>query len=171
MARRQGAAGPSFLPLEFFHPAKEVPMQAQDVMTRDVITVAPDATLEQAARLMEEADIGALPVSEDDRMVGMVTDRDIAIRAIAHGMGPQAKVREVMTGAVRYCFCDQDIEDIADNMADIQLRRLPVVDRDKRLVGILSLGDLATSDDPDPAAEALCGISRPAPAVELYPPG
>jgi len=136
-------------------------MQAQELMTRDVTIASPDETLRKAAKRMAELDVGALPVSENDRLVGMVTDRDIAVRGIAEGRGPKAKVREVMTPDIKYCFEDQDVDEIAANMADIQLRRLPVVDRDKRLVGILSLGDIATSGDPDKATEALSGISRP----------
>lgn len=139
-------------------------MQAQELMTRDVNIASPDETLRKVARRMAELDVGALPVSEDDRLVGMVTDRDIAVRGIAEGKGPKAKVRDVMTPDIKYCFEDQEVDEIAANMADIQLRRLPVVDRDKRLVGILSLGDIATSGDPDKAIEALSGISRPSTA-------
>jgi len=141
-------------------------MQVQDIMTRDVSVVSPDETLKKAACRMAELDVGALPVADNDRLVGMITDRDIAIRGIAEDLGPTAKVRAVMTPEVKYCFADQDIDEIAENMADIQVRRLPVVDRDKRLVGILSLCDIATSDDLDQAAEALSGISRP---VAMFP--
>jgi CBS domain-containing protein len=136
-------------------------MQVQDLMTHDVTTVSPDQTVQEAARLMASLDVGVLPVEADDRLVGMITDRDIAVRALAEGMGPGAKVRDVMTPTVKYCFFDDEIDEIAANMADIQVRRLPVVDRDKRLVGILSLCDIAVSDDPDQAIEALSGISRP----------
>ncbi|HKD48375.1 MAG TPA: CBS domain-containing protein [Rhizomicrobium sp.] len=136
-------------------------MQAQDVMTREVTITSPDETLRKAARRMGELDVGALPVGENDRLVGIVTDRDIAVRGIAQGKGPNAKVRDVMTPEIKYCFCDQELDEIAANMADVQLRRLPVLDRDKRLVGILSLSDIATSDDPGQAVDALCGISRP----------
>jgi len=141
-------------------------MQVQEIMTRDVSIVSPDETLETAARRMAQLDVGVLPVGSGDRLVGMITDRDIAIRGIAEGKGPSATVREVMTPEVKYCFADQEIEDIADNMADIQVRRLPVLDRDKKLVGILSLCDIATSDEIGPAVEALCGISRP---VTIFP--
>jgi uncharacterized protein (DUF2267 family)/CBS domain-containing protein len=137
-------------------------MQAQDLMTRDVITTSPDETVQQAAQRMAELDIGALPVSENGKLIGMVTDRDIAVRGVAEGKNPNARVRDVMTPEIKYCFTDQGIDEIAGNMADIQIRRLPVVNRDKRLVGILSLGDLAAGDDPEWAAEALSGISRPA---------
>ena len=141
-------------------------MQAQEVMTHDVAMVNPDQTLQKTARLMADLDLGALPVAEGDRLVGMITDRDIAIRGLAQGKGPKAKVREVMTPEIKYCFVDQELDEISANMADIQLRRLPVLDRDKRLVGILSLCDLAASDDPDCAIEALSGIARPGSGAE-----
>ena len=143
-------------------------MQAKDLMSRDVVTVLPQTILQRAARLMLELDIGALPVRRGDRLVGMVTDRDLAVRALAQGHGPDARVEDVMTRDVKYCYADQDVDDIAANMAELQLRRLPVLDRDKRLVGILSLCDIAISDDIDQAAEALSGISRhSSPAIYL----
>jgi CBS domain-containing protein len=144
-------------------------MQVQDLMTRDVATVKPGQSLKNAARSMAELDVGVLPVSEGDRLIGMITDRDIVIRAVAEGKGPDATVREVMTPEVKYCFCDQDIDEVSNNMADTQIRRLPVVDRDKRLVGILSLGDLAVSGEPDCAVAALSGISRPNSEFIPYP--
>ena len=144
-------------------------MQAQDLMTRDVTIVDPETTIQQAARAMVALDVGALPVGEDDRLVGIITDRDIVVRGIAEGKGPKTKVRELMTPAVKYCFVDDEVEEIATNMADIQLRRLPVMDHDKRLVGILSLSDIAVGDEPEQAAEALCGISRPRGATPFYP--
>jgi CBS domain-containing protein len=104
---------------------------------------------------------GVLPVGENDQLIGMITDRDIAIRGIAEGKGPKAKVRDVMTDDVKYCFEDQELEEVTRNMADIQVRRLPVLNRDKRLVGILSLGDIAGSPDGKGAGDALRGISRP----------
>jgi CBS domain-containing protein len=136
-------------------------MQVQDLMTHDVTTVHPEESLKKVARLMADLDVGVLPVAQDDRLVGMVTDRDLAVRGLAEDCGPESKVRQVMTPDVKYCFFDQEIEEIAANMADIQVRRLPVLDHDKRLVGILSLCDIAVSDDPEPAMEALSGISRP----------
>ena len=144
-------------------------MQAQDLMTRDVTMASPDETLQRVARRMAALDVGALPVGENDRLVGMITDRDIAVRGIAEGKGPTAKVRDVMTPEVKYCFVDELVKEISSNMAEIQVRRLPVLDRDKRLVGILSLCDIAVSDDPDPAIEALSGISRPINAASQYP--
>ena len=137
-------------------------MQIKDVMTTDVHTIRPNDTLRDAAMEMAKVDSGILPVSDGDRLVGMISDRDIAIRGVGHGLGPDARVADVMTHEVKYCFDDQDLDDVADNMAEIQVRRLPVVNRDKRLVGIVSLGDLATSDGGAiPAAEALRGIARP----------
>lgn len=136
-------------------------MQVREVMTQDVALVNPDQTLQKAARLMADLDLGALPVAQGDRLVGMITDRDIAVRGLAQGKGPKAKVHDVMTPEIKYCYADQELDEISANMADIQLRRLPVVDRDKRLVGILSLCDMAVSDNPDCALEALSGISRP----------
>jgi len=143
-------------------------MQVQDLMTRDVAMINSDQTIQKAARLMAELDVGILPVGEGDRLVGMITDRDIAVRGLAKGKGPNTKVRDVMTPKVKYCFGDQDIDEIAMNMADIQVRRLPVLSRDKRLVGILSLCDIAVSDDSDQAVEALSGISRLAKGVAQF---
>src|SRR4051812_36458356 len=115
-------------------------MRISEAMTRDVRLAKPDQTIQEAAKLMAEIDSGALPVTDGDRLIGMITDRDIAIRAVAQGKGPQASVREVMSPDVKYCFDDEDTDEVAHNMADIQVRRLPVVNRDKRLVGIISLG-------------------------------
>ena len=136
-------------------------MQVQDLMTHDVTTVHPEESLKKVACLMADLDVGVLPVAQDDRLVGMVTDRDLTVRGLAEDCGPDSKVRQVMTPDVKYCFFDQEIEEIAANMADIQVRRLPVLDHDKRLVGILSLCDIAVSADPEPAMDALSGISRP----------
>jgi CBS domain-containing protein len=136
-------------------------MKVSEAMTTDVRVANPDDTIRKAARMMASIDAGVLPVGESDRLIGMITDRDIAIRGIANGKGPKAKVRDVMTEDVKYCFDDQEIEEVTHNMADIQVRRLPVLNRDKRLVGILSLGDVATSRDGKAAADALSGISRP----------
>jgi CBS domain-containing protein len=136
----------------------EVDMRVAEVMTRDVRLIEPNQTIRDAARLMAEMDAGIMPVREGDRLVGMITDRDIAVRAVAQGRGPDTAVREVMTDEVKYCYEDDDTNDVARNMADIQVRRLPVLTRDKRLVGIISLGDMAVSDE---AGEAVAGISQP----------
>jgi CBS domain-containing protein len=137
-------------------------MKIRDAMTRDVCMVRPDQTLREAAQMMADLDIGALPVQENDRLVGMITDRDIAVRAVAEGRSADTPIREVMSKEIKYCYEDQDIEEVTRNMGDQRLRRLPVMDRDKRLVGILSLGDLAREGSTqDEAGEALGGISRP----------
>jgi CBS domain-containing protein len=136
-------------------------MRVSEAMTRDVYVASPDETIQQAAIAMAGLDAGVLPVGNDDRLVGMITDRDIAIRAVADGKGPDARVRDVMTTDVKYCFEDQDIEEVTLNMGEIQVRRLPVVDRDKRLVGILSLGDVAVINGDGVAGEALSLVSRP----------
>jgi CBS domain-containing protein len=136
-------------------------MKVSEAMSRDVRVASPEQTIEQAARMMASLDAGVLPVGEHDRLVGMITDRDIAIRGVAQGKGPDAKVRDVMTSDVKYCYEDEEIADVTLNMADIQVRRLPVLDHDKRLVGILSLGDVAVTSEEGLAGEALTGISRP----------
>lgn len=135
-------------------------MKISEAMTCDVRLVSPEQSICEAAKLMADLDIGALPVQEEDRLVGMITDRDIAIRAIAKGHGPETAVRDVMSKEVLYCFADQDIEEVSENMGDIQVRRLPVVDRAKRLVGIVSLADIAREDEVE-AGDALGFISRP----------
>lgn len=135
-------------------------MIISEVMTREVRIASPDDTLERAARIMEEEDFGSLPVAENDRLVGMLTDRDITIRAVAHGLAPQdSKVRDVMSPAVRYVYDDESVPDVAKVMGDLQVRRLPVLDRAKRLVGIVSLGDLALSK-PTSAGDALQSIAE-----------
>jgi CBS domain-containing protein len=136
-------------------------MKVSEVMTKDVRLIEPTQTIREAARLMAEMDAGIMPVREGDRLVGMITDRDIAVRAVAEGKGPDTPIREVMTDDVKYCYEDDDTGDVARNMADIQVRRLPVLTREKRLVGIISLGDVATSEDSSRAGEAVAGISQP----------
>ena len=135
-------------------------MLVRDNMTRDVRTVAPETTIQEAARHMAEADVGALPVAAGDRLAGIVTDRDIAVRAVAIGRGPATTVAAVMSLEVLYCHEDEDIGHISANMAENQVRRLPVVDVDKRLVGIISLADIADARASE-AGEALEGITRP----------
>ena len=136
-------------------------MKVSDKMTRKVRVASPDDTIQQAARIMAEADAGVLPVGQDDRLVGMITDRDIAVRGVAQGKGLDTKVREVMTAEVKYCFEDEDLDHVARNMGEQQVRRLPVMNRDNRLVGILSLGDIAMGEGAQPAGDALAGVSRP----------
>ncbi len=136
-------------------------MRVGECMTRDVKMVNPDQSLREAAVTMAAIDAGALPVADGDRLVGMITDRDIAVRGVAEGKGPDARVRDVMSSEVKYCFDDEKIEDVLENMGDLQLRRLPVLNRDKRLVGIIALGDLATNGKAIGAGKALSGISQP----------
>lgn len=136
-------------------------MKISQMMSDDVCVVAPDDTLRRAAALMAQKDIGSLPVGEGDRLVGFLTDRDIVVRAVADGLGPDAPVRQVMSADVKYCFDDEDIEAVAQNMADLAVRRLPVVNRDKRLVGMVSLGNFAQSGDADASQELLRGVARP----------
>jgi CBS domain-containing protein len=132
-----------------------------DVMSHNVRLVTPEDTVQQATRLMRDEDTGLLPVGEGDRLVGMVTDRDIAVRLVAEGKDPtRTKVREVMTQDVKYVFEDEDLEHVADNMAEQQVRRLPVVNHAKRLVGVISLGDLARSRSGRLAGRAMRGIAR-----------
>lgn len=136
--------------------------QLKDVMRREVKVISPDATLKEAAVLMRDEDFGMLPVGEDDRMIGTVTDRDIAIRAVAEGLGCDTPVRDVMSEEVIWCYEDETVECGAEKMSENQVRRLPVVSREKRLVGIVSLGDFAVeADDIEATTEALVAISRP----------
>jgi CBS domain-containing protein len=131
-----------------------------EVMSRDIELASPNDTVQQAAAAMAKADAGILPVGEQDKLVGMTTDRDIAIRLAAEGKDPaKTKVQEVMTSEVKYCFEDDELNDVAENMAELQVRRLPVVNRQKRLVGIVSLGDLAQRQ-PQMSVGALQGVSR-----------
>jgi CBS domain-containing protein len=137
-------------------------MNVADCMTRDVTIVTPNDTIQQAARIMGQIDAGILPVGENDRLVGMITDRDIAVRAVGEGKDPaQTRVRDVMTTEVRYVYEDDVVADAADTMAELQIRRLPVINREKRLVGIISLADIAREHEPRETGEALQGISRP----------
>ena len=135
-------------------------MRIAEAMSRDVQTVTPDQSIIDAARLMADCDCGSLPVEENDRLVGMVTDRDIIIRAIAEGKSNDTRIKDVMSQEVKYCFEEDDLDSVARNMGDQQIRRLPVVSKDKRLVGIVSLGDIATTNE-WPAGQALSEISEP----------
>jgi len=137
-------------------------MQVNEVMSRNVRVASPGDTLQQAASLMAELDAGALPVGENDKLIGMITDRDIAIRGDARGKDPtRTSVRDIMTvGEVKYCYEDEDVEHVAKNMAELAVRRLPVVNRQKRLVGIVSLGDLWGNAPPGADGDALRGVTR-----------
>ena len=133
----------------------------KDLMSRDVKVISPEMSIRDAAMQMREGDFGMLPVGENDRMIGTITDRDIAIRAVAKGMDSNTKVRDVMSDGIAWVFEDESVEDAAKRMSERQVRRLPVVDRNKRLVGIVALGDFAVeSSEIKPAAEALSEISK-----------
>ncbi len=135
--------------------------KAGEVMTQECLVVAPEQTIAEAAMLMRDKDVGSLAVGSDDRLVGMLTDRDIAVRATAQNKGPETPIREVMSDRVKYCFDDEDVEEIAQNMADLQVRRLPVVNRDKRLVGFISLSNIAESGNPGHGTTVLHGVATP----------
>lgn len=140
-------------------------MQIQQIMTANPECIRPDATLQEAARRMRDLDVGPLPVcGEDHRLAGMITDRDITVRAVAEGKDPTTTpAREAMTGEVIYCFDDQDVQEAARTMQERQVRRLLVVNRDKQLVGIVSLGDLAVeTGDREKAGAVLQDVSEPA---------
>jgi CBS domain-containing protein len=136
-------------------------MKVSEVMTRDVQTVRPDQPVQQAASFMLSADAGSIPVTDGERLIGMITDRDIAVRGIAKGYGPDTPVRELMTDDVICARDSDDIEDVASKMSEAQVRRLPVIDDNQRLCGIVSLGDLSREADDDCASEALEGVSEP----------
>jgi CBS domain-containing protein len=139
-------------------------MQIREIMTREPVVIGPDMVLKEAAERMRDLDSGIMPVGQNDRLVGMLTDRDITIRATAAGKDPnQTRVEEVMTPDVVYCFDDDDTVAAANIMEEHQLRRLIVLNRDKRLVGILSLGDLAVhAADDRLAGEVAEAVSEPA---------
>ena len=137
-------------------------MQVKEVMTPRVTFVAPDAQIAEIASRMRDEDIGSVPVAENDRLVGMVTDRDIVIRGLAGaGDARNMRARDVMSPKILYCTEDQSVEEVLKNMGEQQVRRLPVVDRDKRLVGVVSLGDLSKAAEKK-AGGALKDISQPA---------
>lgn len=128
-------------------------MQIKEIITPEPQCISPDATLVEAAEDMKSLDVGILPICENDRLIGTVTHRDIILRAIAVGRNPRiTKVREVMSSKIIYCFDDQNVEDAAGMMEKNQVRRLPVLDHDKRLVGIISIGDLAARAHQDELA-------------------
>ena len=140
-------------------------MKVGEVMCRSAKTINANETLKRAAQLMAAEDVGFLPVEEDDRLIGMLTDRDIVTRCIAQGKDGVSRVRDAMTKDVKYCFEDEDLDEVMDNMADLQVRRLPVMSNDKRLVGILSLGDIAVDYGAKKVGQTLEEISENTPAA------
>ena len=138
--------------------------QLRELMTRDVKVITPDMTIGDAAKKMRDGNFGMMPVEENDRMIGTISDRDIVIRAVAEGMDFSTKVRDVMSKGITWAYEDNSVEEAAVLMSEHQVRRLPVLDRNKRLVGIVALGDFAAErSESRPAAEALSQISRPSP--------
>ena len=135
--------------------------KVSDLMTQAVETVGPDQTAREAASFMLSADTGAIPVIEGDRLIGMITDRDIAVRGVAHGHGPETLVRDLMSDDLVCAREDDDIESAAARMSEAQVRRLPVIDEDERLCGMISLGDLSRETEDETAAIALEGVSQP----------
>lgn len=136
-------------------------MKVSEVMTRDVQTVRPDQSAREAASFMLSADAGAIPVTEGDRLTGMITDRDIAVRGIAKGNGPDTPVRELMSNDVICARLDDDTSDVAARMSEAQVRRLPVIDEQEKLCGIVSLADLTQQGAESAAEQALEGVSQP----------
>jgi CBS domain-containing protein len=122
----------------------------QDIMTRDVQTITSQDTVQRAAQLMDELNVGAIPVLDGDKLVGMITDRDITVRSVAVGQDPgTTKVADVMSTDVRTCTADQSVEAVLDTMGDVQIRRIPVLDAQSKVIGIVSLGDVATKHGAD----------------------
>ena len=140
-------------------------MKINEILTPNPQCISPETTLTAAAQKMKSLDVGMLPICENDRLVGTLTDRDIAIRSVASGANPNtATVRDAMTREIVYCFDDEDVEDAADLMEQKQIRRLPVLSRSKRLVGIVSLGDLAVRTQRERMAGAILErVSGPTP--------
>jgi len=136
-------------------------MQIKEVMSRDVIRASPREPLSEIAQMMAARDIGFMPVGDGDKIVGMVTDRDIVVRGLAGGKGLDTPVSEVMTRDVKYCFDDEDIDHVIMNMGENQVRRLPIMNREKRLVGIVTLADAALEHDPVVVGEALLRVVEP----------
>ena len=136
-------------------------MKVSEVMTREVQTIRPDQPVQEAASFMLSSDAGSIPVTEGDRLIGMITDRDIAVRGVAKGYGPETPVRELMTGDIICARIDDNIEDVATKMSEARVRRLPVIDNEEKLCGIVSLGDLSREADDETANQALEGVSQP----------
>ena len=136
-------------------------MKVSQAMNRGARIIGANEPLKKAAQIMAKEGIGFLPVEERDRLVGMLTDRDIVTRAVAQGKDGSARVRDAMTSDVKYCFDDEDLDLVMENMAEIQVRRLPVMNRDKRLVGVLSLADAARCHSPEATGIAFSGVVSP----------
>ena len=137
-------------------------MKITEVMTTNPEMVTPEQPNQEAARRMLDADTGALPVGDGERLLGMVTDRDITVRAVAEGRGPETPVREVMSEKLLFAWDDQDVDEVAIQMSDAQVRRMPILSRqEERLVGMVSIGDLVQSDQGEAAGVAVAGTTEP----------
>lgn len=136
-------------------------MKVSEVMSGDVVVVQQQDSIRAAAELMRSRDIGSVPVSVNDRLVGMVTDRDMVVRALAQGLDADTPVSQVMSVGIKYCYDDEELRDVARNMADLRVRRLPVVDRDKKLVGFVSLSNIADAGDSRATEQLLEGTAQP----------
>lgn len=139
--------------------------QIRDLMTSNIETLGPDATAQEAASAMRRADTGSIPVVEDNRVIGLITDRDITLRATAEGRGPDCSVRDLMSSDPVCAHEQDDVEAVAQRMAEAQVRRLPVLDQNDQLIGMVSLGDLSREGKQQAASEALQGVSAEAPAL------
>ena len=139
-------------------------MEVREIISDPVKIAGPETMLDEVAKMMLEQDCGSIPVAKNDKLVGMITDRDIVLRCVAKGMDPMTVTAEhCMSNGILYCYDTDDIEDVAENMADNKIHRLPVVDKDKRLVGIVSLGDIALAcEEKQIPGEALSDIHKAA---------
>jgi CBS domain-containing protein len=135
-------------------------MKIRDIMTTEVKTATPQQSVTEIARMMADADIGAVFVNDNDRLIGVITDRDIAVRGVARGAIDSLTANDVMTETICYCFEDEEVQHVSENMADIEVRRLPVMDRGKRLVGVVSLGNIAAARDRQASSTVLEGVAR-----------
>ena len=136
-------------------------MKVRDVMTREVATISADQTAQEAANFMLQGEAGSIPVTDGEQLIGMITDRDIAVRGVAKGHGPDTPVRDLMTSGLICARADDEMEEVAMRMSEAQVRRLPVLDETDKLVGIVSLGDLSRETDGGEAHHALEGVSQP----------
>lgn len=134
----------------------------KELMSQDVQVISPDETIREAAQQMLKGNFGMMPVGENDRLIGSISDRDIVIRAVAGGKDTGTKVREVMSEGIYWAYEDDSVSEVAKLMSEHQIRRLPIVNADKRLVGIVALGDFAVdNEDIAVAGDALAEISQP----------
>tara|TARA_B100000678_G_scaffold291620_1_gene309915 strand:+ start:11138 stop:11605 length:468 start_codon:yes stop_codon:yes gene_type:complete len=140
---------------------KEATMKINEIMQVGCQTIGRQDSVQRAAQMMQSEQIGSIPVAEDDRLVGMVTDRDIVTRSVAANQAPdQTQIGSVMSDGIRYCYADQECDDVAKNMSEVGVRRMPVVDRDKSLVGMVSLGDIANRASAGDAGQTLAGLRQ-----------